>query len=481
VNPALYWFAAAIFGCFAALWTTGRGRPRLRVCLGLLILWGIFWFSDLLPGSWHPGPMALAAIAAALLELAAIQVAVVLIFGIILRRLQIPKFALETLIVSSYIAVLVHLLISVGVNISGVFTTSAVAAAVVGLALQDMLGNIASGVALQLERSVKEGDFIECGEFSGFVEHVRLRHTAITTPDGDTVILPNSQLTRTAMRVRSRAHRYFVPFAMPYAHDPHDLVSAVEFALRASPIRGMSADPAPCCVVREMAPGHISYAAVVWLSNPDIEAFEISDVLRRIYFALHRAGIPASEISTLIEMKQEGKPGLASVHPVDVLRRTPILRLLADPDLFELGASMEHLSFAAGEHIISQGDAGDSMYFIVDGQVGISFRSSDGVERQVSVMGSGDFFGEASLLTGEPRKAGAVTLTRVDCYRLDKAGLQSFIKRLPELAEDMSVVMAHRQTELDMVREKLDRETALRREAESQNELLTRIRRFFGT
>jgi CRP-like cAMP-binding protein len=368
-----------------------------------------------------------------------------------------------------------------GVNVTGIFATSAVAAAVVGLALQDMLSNIAGGIALELEGGIKAGDFVQCGEWSGWVQHVRLRHTALTNADGDIVILPNSQLTRSPVSIRSRAHRHFVPFVMPYSRDPHELIAAVEFALRGSPIPGIAADPPPSCIVCEMTPTHISYAALVWLCNPGHHVTETSAVLTRIYFALQRAGIPASEITTVLEVKPEAKESFACANPVEVLRRTPILRLLADPDLFELASHLQHLSFASGEHVIRQGDAGDSMYFIVDGKVGISLSSSDGIDRQVSIMEPGDFFGEASLLTGECRNASAVALSRVDCYRLDKAGLHGFIKRLPDLAEDMSVVMAHRQMELEMVRERLDRETALRREAQSQNELLTRIRRFFGT
>jgi hypothetical protein len=54
------------------------------------------------------------------------------------------------------------------------------------------------------------------------------------------------------------------------------------------------------------------------------------------------------------------------------------------------------------------------------------------------------------------------------------------MSRVSELAEDMSVVMAHRQTELDMLREKIDRETAERRETENQTQFLARIRRFFS-
>ncbi len=480
MQSAYYWFAAAIFLSSLALWAAVPDRSRLRVTWGLLALWVAVWTSTLLPAIWRPADVVTASTAVALIELAAIQIAVVLIFDLLLRRIHIPKLAVETLIVAAYVAVLFHLLLKVGVNVTGIFATSAVAAAVVGLALQDMLSNIAGGIALELEGGIKAGDFIRVGEWSGWVQHVRLRHTAITSPEGDTVILPNSQLTRSAVSICSAAHRHFISFAMPYTRDPHELISTVESALRASPIPGIAADPAPLCLVREMTPTHVSYNAVVWLTNPGLDMIEVSDVLTRVYFALQRAGIPATEIPTLLEVRKQAKVASTRVNPVDVLRRTPILRLLANHDLVELASHLEHLSFAVGEHIIRQGEEGDSMYFIVEGQVGISFRSEDGVERQVSSMESGDFFGEASLLTGESRSASAIALSRVDCYRLHKSGLHGFIQRLPDLAEDMSVVLAHREMELDIVREKLDRETALRREGETQNELLNRIRRFFA-
>ena len=86
----------------------------------------------------------------------------------------------------------------------------------------------------------------------------------------------------------------------------------------------------------------------------------------------------------------------------------------------------------------------------------------------------------SSLLTGEIRSASAIAQSRVDCYRLDKEGLQRVVARRPELAEDMSAVMAHRQIELATLRESLDLETARLREAESQTQFLKRIQRFFG-
>jgi CRP-like cAMP-binding protein len=484
MQSAHAWFAAAILLSSLTLWAAVRGRSRLRVACGLLTLWGAVWASTPLPATWRPTDTVIASTAVALIELAAIQIAVVLIFDLLLRRIPIPKLAVETLIVACYVAVLFHLLYKVGVNVTGIFATSAVAAAVVGFALQDMLSNIAGGIALELERGIRAGDFIRVGEWSGRVVHVRLRHTAIHCPDGDTVILPNSHLTRSAVSICAEAHRHFIPFAMPYYREPHEIISTVEFALRASPIPDVATSPAPLCLLREMTPTHIGYYAVVWLREPGIEPIGISAVLTRIYFALQRAGIPAAEISTLLEVRKEARADIARVDPVDVLRRTPILRLLSNHDLVELASHLEHLSFADGEHIIRQGEEGDSMYFIVHGEVAISFRSEDGREREASTMEAGDFFGEASLLTGESRGASAIARSRVDCYRLNKSGLHGFIQRLPDLAPDlaknMSVVLTHREMELGVVREILDRETALRREGETQNELLNRIRRFFS-
>jgi CRP-like cAMP-binding protein len=480
VLEPLLWIALSLFALTAALWKVSQEHSRLRTATGFLVLWAVIWLSSFLPTGWHPGTAILRDVSIALIELAGLQIAVVIGFEIILRKLTLPKFASEILIVAGYIGIVFNLLYKLGVNVTGIFATSAVATAVVGLALQDMLANIAGGIALELEDGIRVGDYIKCGEWSGWVQHVRLRHTAIKTAEGDTVILPNSQLTRSPVNICAKVHRHYIPLTMPYTVNPQEVMDAVTFALRSSPLSGVATEPAPCCIVQELNPGFVKYAAVVWLTRPGHESYAISSVVVRLYFALQRAGIPATEITHLLEMKAGGHVSAEKLNPVDVLRRTPILRLLSDADLFELGSYLHHLSFAPGEHILRQGDDGASMYFVVTGQVRILYRAGDGSEQPVSLMESGDFFGEASLLTGEMRSASAVAQSRVDCYRLDKEGLQRVVSRRPELAEDMSAVMAHRQMELAIVRERLDLETARQREAESQTQFLARIRRFFG-
>lgn len=474
------WIAAFLFIVAALLWRPlKRDRARIRTAFGLLLLWAGFAVFAAAAPRLNIETNDAAEIARTLLILAAVQIGFLVVFDVALYRVRLPKFASEIAIVGAYLIALFQLLNHLGVNATGLFATSAVATAVIGLALQDMLSNIAGGIALELEGGMEPGDFIRCGEYSGFVRHVRLRHTAIVTADDDTVILPNSQLTRSPFIIVSKKHRTFIPFAMPYSRAPQEIIDAIELALRSSPITAVAPEPQPKCLVKELAPGHIVYTAVVWVTTPGLDVVPISAVLNRIYFALDRAGIPASEISYLVETRTAAVPA-EEASPEDILRRTPIFRLLEDSDLSELATSLHRLVFAPGEHILRQGDPGDSMYFVVAGRVTIAFRAADGPETHLATFESGDFFGEASLLTGEARTATATAISRVTCYRLDKSGLQQTMEKQPDLAEDMSVIMAHRQIELSAAREKLDRETALKREAENQTQMLARIRRFFG-
>jgi len=474
------WIAAGLFAIAAILWKPlDHERARVRTAFGLLILWAGAALFTAASSHWGSQARVAVEITRTLLILAAIQIGFLIVFDLALHKVRLPKFASEIVIVAAYAVALFELLKRLGVDATGLFATSAVATAVVGLALQDMLSNLAGGMTLQLEDSINAGDYIRCGEYSGWVQHVRLRHTSLLTSDGDAVILPNSFLTRSPVVIISEAHRRFIPFTMPYSQDPHQVIAAVELALRSSPLDGIAVEPQPQCVVKELTPGHILYNAVVWFSKPGLDVPPLSDVLNRIYYALDRAGIPAAEISWLIETKAAAAP-VEEASPEDILRRTPIFRLLEDKDLLELAATLHRLSFAPGEHILRQGDAGDSMYFVVAGRVGIVIRSADGAEKELATFESGDFFGEVSLLTGETRAVTATAISRVICYRLDKAGLQHTMERQPDLAEDMSVILAHRQIELSAARETMDRETALRREVESQTQMLARIRRFFG-
>jgi CRP-like cAMP-binding protein len=98
----------------------------------------------------------------------------------------------------------------------------------------------------------------------------------------------------------------------------------------------------------------------------------------------------------------------------------------------------------------------------------------------VARLGSGDFFGEMSAMTGAARVATCVAETSVECYRLDADAFRDVLRRSPAVAEPMAEVLARRRVELVAARDMLDLEARSRRVAATQVDLLRRIREFFG-
>ncbi|HVW12035.1 MAG TPA: mechanosensitive ion channel domain-containing protein, partial [Bryobacteraceae bacterium] len=188
-----FWVATGLFALAFILWRVLPGdRSRIRTAFGFLVLWAVAALISAGASHWGIPVKVVNQVGQTLLILTAIQTGCLILFDLALRRVRLPKLASEMAIVVAYGIALFHMLNRLGVDATGLFATSAVATAVLGLALQDMLNNLAGGVTLQLEDSINVGDYIRSAEGAGWVEHVRLRHTSIRTSDGDTVIIPNS-------------------------------------------------------------------------------------------------------------------------------------------------------------------------------------------------------------------------------------------------------------------------------------------------
>lgn len=423
------------------------------------------------PAEW------LTAIALAFAQLAGIHFGVTLLFHVALRRFGLPHLAGDLLVGVGYVVVALSTLSAAGVNVQGLIATSAVATAMIGFALQDILSNLASGVTLQLERSIREGDWLKTPEGMGQVRAMRMRHTAIETPDGDTILLPNGLLTRSAVTVLGRgvegeagpvSHRVLVGFHLPYSIQPPEVVRAVDEALAASPIAGVDADPHPRCVVTEYRPGQTDYGVLAWISRPAMMYVDLSELRLRIYYALARLGAPLVPITYVVEQHARADPatdsgGLAALaaidlfHPLDAAERA------------DLAARLRVARYAPGEVILREGDPGDSMFLIARGSAEVSLGDTG-----VATLGPGAFFGEMSLLTGEPRSATVRAGSLLECFVLEKSMFAALIEKRTELAGELSTVLEGRRAGLAEARERMAAAAA-----PARADLLSRIRAWF--
>jgi small-conductance mechanosensitive channel len=424
---------------------------------------------------------------------AIINLASVLLFDVLLdaARLKPPRIMRDLLVALTYIIAAITLLSQGGVDLTGIVATSAVITAIIGFSLQDTLGNIMGGMALQMERTIGVGDWVRIDQQEGMVKEIRWRQTSIETRNWDTVVIPNSVLMKgqvTLLGRRSGApvqHRQWVYFNVDFRFAPADVIEAVEKALQAEPIPNIALEPAPHCIVVELMDSYARYAARYWLTDLALTDPTDSVVRSRIYFALRRAGIPLSiPAQSLFITEDDARRRERKLHEeiearVQTLSGVELFHSLTDEERQQLASALSVAPFARGEAITRQGAEAHWLYIMTKGEAEVRVAIDGNLSRKVATLREGDFFGEMGLMTGEPRTATITALTSVECYRLDKESFHQIIKSRPEIAEDISHVLARRRVELEAVREGLNEVAKRQRLNRAQGDLLRRIRSFF--
>lgn len=416
-------------------------------------------------------------LALAVAEIVAVRVAAILIFRVLLHRAGWPVILTDVVIVGGYAVVLLTLLVHVGVNVSGLIATSALLAGIIGLALQEVLGNLIGGVAIHADGAIREGVWIRTEHGTGRVTNVRLRHTSIETADHNVVIIPNSSLTKVAVTILATRQRITLRLRLGAEHRPTHVVRLVEEAL-STPVAEMVTEPAPQCFVADIQSQQIEYVVHAWVTSPGLEEAPASRILERLYFALGRAGIAVASVPNTIELRRAQAPGaeISRESTVEVVRRIPIWSSLTDEEGAILAARLTFVIHGPGEPIVRQGDDGESMFVILRGKVEVSLRDAQGRSEQVATLETGGFFGEMSLMTGEKRSATVTALDEVECAELHKDDVADILRSRPELAQEISAILEARRVGLASVREKLENlpQTA------KPLDLLSRIQRYFS-
>jgi small-conductance mechanosensitive channel/CRP-like cAMP-binding protein len=499
MDGVFHWLVLAFFSIATLLFyflPNERARVRSGVFLFMLSLVGLLAASLMLQlGARpdHPSYIWMRCASSLMTGIAIINVASVFLFAVALRkaRLEPPRIAQDLLIAFAYIAVAIALLRGVAqVDVGGIVATSAILTAVIGFSLQETLGNIMGGMALQMERTIRVGDWIRVDDVEGKVKEIRWRQTSVETRNWDTVVIPNSVLMKGKVMLLGRRagspvqHRQWVYFRVDQNHPPMQVIQAVEAALQAEPIPGVAREPMPHCLVTDFKDGDATYAVRYWLT--DLAQTDPTDsvVRMRLYGALQRAGIPLSIPSHAVLLTEndshnERKQSEELATRLKVLRGVELFQPFTDDELKELAAGLQKFPFVQGETLTRQGAIAHRLYIIVDGEVEVQV-TVDGKTKTVTSLGGGDYFGEMGLLTGEPRTATVIAKTVVNCYCMGKEAFEEILRHRPEIADQLAHTLARRRGELDLIREQTGEEASRERTQPADSALLRRIRNFFS-
>jgi small-conductance mechanosensitive channel/CRP-like cAMP-binding protein len=435
----------------------------------------------------------------------AINIAAILLFDLALpaAKIEIATLLTDIAIGLAYIAALIGGMRRYGVDLTGIIASTAVVTAILALSLQATLGNILGGVALQLDKSIRVGDWIQLENGrQGRVREIRWRHTVIETRDWDTLIVPNATLLSATIMILGKREnepeqrRMWIHFNVDFRYSPVDVIQAVEKALRTSPIDGVAHDPPPQCVCLDFAKdGRDSfayYALRYWLTDIARDDAVNSNVRVRLFAALRRARIPLAVPAAQLFVEQDDPERRQRKHKREIekrigaLRDVEIFQPLTHAELAEMAESLSYAPFSTGETITKQGSVAHWLYILTQGAVEVRVERPGDDEaggpndRVVALLRAPSFFGEMGLMTGEPRSATIVAVTDVECYRLDREAFQKVVAERPAVASELSECLAERRVTLEAAMGEVPPGDRQKRVGMEQYRLLGSIRSFFG-
>jgi CRP-like cAMP-binding protein len=157
------------------------------------------------------------------------------------------------------------------------------------------------------------------------------------------------------------------------------------------------------------------------------------------------------------------------------LNRVSIFSPLSDEEIEKLANSCTTRVYAPNEAVVLRGQEGNSMFVITRGSVKVQIPEKD-YQKTINTLGENDFFGEMSLLTGEPRTANVVAVVESEVLRIDKAGLRPIFESNPALVEAVSELVEERRALLRQSQSTEEETTT----DDGRKGMMRSIRKFFG-
>lgn len=402
----------------------------------------------------------------------------------------IPKLARDVVRIGLLIAAALYAAtVILNQPVGPLLVSSTVLSAVIGLALQDTLKNIFSGMALDLEKPFKPGDWLMIdGETRARVIEMSWRSTHLRTNEGLNIYEPNANLSVSRIVNYGSGEQPVaveMRVGLPYGVPPAEIKEALAEAASSAP--GTLERPPVRIMVESFDDHAITYFMRVWTRRVSNLVSFRDGVNSRIWYQLKRRHIEIPFPIRTIHMHEapdmeEHRQSKAVRKAFELFNKIDIFEVLDDEVVRQLGAASERRLFDAGETLVSEGDEGDSLFVIERGSVRVtkSDPEQDGKSVDLAVLDEGAFFGEMSLLTGEPRSATVLAREHCGVLMLGKEALASTLEADPRIAEVLSHALAARRQDTSVTLEDRRGEAAAETLKRDEHTFLKRIQSFFS-
>ena len=338
-----------------------------------------------------------------------------------------------------------------GADLGGVIAALGVGSIVIGLALQDTLGNLFSGIALLFERPLTEGDWIEVDGLTGKVIEINWRSVHILTRELEMLVIPNSVLAGATIRNYRRPQKLHVEVVdVGFSYDdPPNKVKRImkEIALST---KGVLDRPEPVIQTISYDDSSIGYKVRLFLADYDRVPQIRDEFVTRVWYAAERYNLNIPFPIRTLYHNTPTKVNSAAV--IDgYIQQLEGLTLFSSVDrhiIAELANYASSRYFGEGEEAISQGLESDEFHLIVRGKAIVTFSQENSLkEIEIAELSVGDFFGESAL---SGRNISGVTVTALcdlELLILPIENVQTALEQSTSLRQEIgAVIEARRKT-----------------------------------
>lgn len=416
--------------------------------------------------------------------IAFVRIIVNLIFGTAFRQAKQNEIAsLLKTIVSVIVYIVAFFIIFQtqypNIPLAPLFTGSTILGIVVGLALQDTLGNLFSGIAIQADQSFQVGDTVMIGDRGfGEVESVSWRGVKIRTYQNKLLVMSNSVIGKEIIEIapKGNLNARIVRFNTLYTNSPAKVIQTVREVVRQ--VENVSPKRRPKVRIWNLGDNGIDWEVKYWIT--DYRQFNDTDarIRERIWYAFQREGLDFAYPTRTVYMARQEEESSTLVETQDEIseriNNVSIFAPLSTDETKKIARGSRVRVFAHEEPIIREGQKGEAMYIIHRGSVSVQIR--EGNERKtINTLSVGDFFGEMSLFTGEPRTADVVADVETQVIEIQPSVLKPILEENPELVRIISEIIEERR---ELLVEEVE-ESKSSAEADEKS-VLKSIRSFFG-
>lgn len=397
------------------------------------------------------------------------------------RHGEVPMLLRDAIRLVVYLAAAIaSLRLVFQVDLSAVVTTTTVLTAALAFAMQNTLANVFYGFNVQIDPQMARGNWISLPEKNlfGQIENVGFRYTTLRTLDNNQVLVPNSMVVQsvitthgTALEAAEERAAVTMTIGLPYEMPPEEARALLMAVLQEEPLALV--EPQASVKLLSMNDSSMVYQLKFWLADPQQRTLALDAVQTKAWYAVIRAGwgFPFPHRQLVTASLRPSFPPLREAV-LDGLRHSHLFEVLNDSELEFLAERARLRVFAPGETAVRQGDLGESLYFVLLGEVAVEV---DG--REVAQLAKGRMFGEMSLLTGAVRSATVRARTEARLAEVQKEDVACLLEQNERLVEKLSQALERH--EAGIKQHQAARFDQSAQSGPSTGDYLRRVRAFF--